>query len=180
MKEKYLQIIIVLFFLFGTILCSYSQSIENKGKKTHSPRKATIFSTIVPGLGQAYNKKYWKIPVIYAGIGAFAYLSIDNNNEFNRFKTAYKQRIDGETDEFYGILNDQALLNEMDRWRKFRDYCIVGGLVFYILQIVDANVDANLYDFDVSDDLSLRILPDFRSNYGYNTPTLELKIVKKF
>lgn len=165
----------------------YSQELVGKEVGTkeefeflHSPRKASIYSAVLPGLGQAYNQKYWKIPIVYVGLGAFSYLAIDNHNEFNRFKNAYMQRADGEQDEFYGILNEQALINEMDRWRKFRDYNIIGIVAIYVLQIVDANVDAHLYNFDVSDDLSFRFAPGIINKEVLPRPGLEFKFVMRF
>jgi len=125
----------------------------------HSPRKATIMSAVLPGLGQIYNRKIWKVPIVYAGLGGFGYFAYYNQSQFNRFKTAYISRQNGGTDEFSGLLSNQGLLNEMDRFRRYRDICALGFLAFYALQIVDANVDANLFDFDVSDDLSINFHP---------------------
>jgi len=183
MNHVKIYIIIIILLITGVTVSGQSTQEEQNPYKdyfTHSPRKASIYSAILPGLGQAYNKKYWKIPVVYTGIGAFTYLALDNNKEFNRYKNAYIQRTEGLQDEFLGTLNDQALLNEMDRWRKFRDYCIIGVTVIYVLQIVDANVDANLYNFDVSDDLSLRLAPSFNNNTLDNKPNLSLKLVMTF
>ncbi len=179
MNHSKLYIIIILLFA-GLAVFAQEEQDPYKDYFTHSPRKASIYSAIVPGWGQAYNKKYWKIPVIYAGIGSFTYIALDNHKEFNRFKNAYLLRADGGQDEFFGILNEQALINEMDRWRKFRDYCIIGAVVVYVLQIVDANVDANLYNFDVSDDLSLRFAPEINNNLIVNKPNLSLKFVMTF
>ncbi len=143
-------------------------------KSEHSPRKATIYSAAVPGLGQFYNKKYWKIPIVYVGIGAFTYLAIDNQQEFSRFKTARLLRVDSLPDEFTtaeGVqtYNNTALENNMDKYRRQRDLNIIGAFVIYAIQIVDANVDANLFDFDIGDDLSLKILP--QTNYNQFTRT---------
>jgi hypothetical protein len=134
-----------------------SESVVIKEKKAKSPRKASLYSAVLPGAGQIYNGKYWKAPIVWAGIGTFAYLATDNQAKFMRFKDAYLVRQDGGIDEFYDILTPEALINEMDRYRRFRDLNIIGATLFYIIQIVDANVDAALYDFDVSDDISLRI-----------------------
>lgn len=179
-KPFYLFMIISFFLLYSNVV--KGQNATDTVEFEHSPRKASIYSTVLPGLGQAYNEKYWKIPIIYAGIGVSTYLAIDNNNEFNRFRDAYIQRADGEQDEFAGILNEQALINEMDRWRKMRDYSIIGIAVIYILQIVDANVDANLYNFDVSDDLSLRFEPSIIQNSMViqPKPSMDVKLVLRF
>jgi len=150
--------------------------------KKHSPKTATILSACVPGLGQIYNKKYWKPPVIYAGIAAFAYFAIDNNNEYLMYKHAYKYRTDADTatiDKFVNILTTEALLSEKDRWRKYRDICIIGVSALYILNIIDANVDANLFNYDISDDLTLRIEPILNSYSTYNK-SFGFKIFLKF
>lgn len=143
----------------------------NQAKKTadsldvlnHSPRKATIYSTILPGLGQAYNKKYWKIPIVYAGFGAMAYFFVNNNNKYQGFKKALILRNDGDesTVDAYATQypNQSSLVEYKDYYRRNRDLSVIGFSLFYILNIVDANVDANLYYFDVSDDLSLQWAP---------------------
>jgi len=158
----------------------FSQSAENDNTAIHSPRKATIFSAVLPGLGQAYNKKYWKIPIVYVGIGAFTYLAYDNQVEFNRYKNAYLIRQDGGTDEFYGTYNNQALINSMDLYRKQRDLCIIGAALFYAIQIVDANVDANLFDFDISDDLSMRLTPATFNQVYMRTPAMGISCTIQF
>ncbi|PLX07147.1 MAG: hypothetical protein C0596_12190 [Marinilabiliales bacterium] len=154
---------------------SFAQEKETKPIEEHSPRKATIYSAVLPGAGQFYNKKYWKIPIVYGGMGAFTYLAIQNQSEFNRYKTAILQREAGEVDEFTDvngneIYNETALLNYMDKFRKNRDLNIIGVAVVYAIQIVDANVDANLFDFDISDDLSIRFFPQTMNNYYTRTP----------
>lgn len=126
---------------------------------THSELKASIYSAVVPGMGQVYNRKIWKLPIIYAGIGSLGYFAYDNHQEFLRFRKAYFDRQDDLGDEFEGILSDDALINEMDRFRRYRDLNLIAAFLVYVLQILDANVDASLYDFDVSDDLSLKIAP---------------------
>ena len=170
MRTIYKIAIFIIIFLLNSNLKSYSQS--NTDTVFHSPKRATIYSTILPGFGQYYNQKYWKIPVVYIGIGTLTYFIIDNHKEFNRFKTAYQLRINGGEDEFLGLYNEQALLNEMNRWRTFRDYCIVGTALIYILQIIDANVDAHLFDFDVGDNLTIKLMPNQINNNPFSMPTV--------
>ena len=139
-----------------------ADSLKNADIRNHSARKAALFSTVVPGLGQAYNKKYWKIPVVYAGFGAMAYLFSINNSSYNKFKKALIQRYDGDSttiDNYQGQYNDQSLIEYQDYYRRNRDLSVIGFALFYVLNIVDASVDANLYYFDVSDDLSLQWSP---------------------
>ncbi len=158
---------------------------QSESKPEHSPRKASIYSAALPGLGQFYNKKYWKIPIVYSGIGAFTYLAINNQQEFNRYRTAMLQRESGDIDEFTDasgveIYNETALINNMDKYRRYRDLNIIGAFAIYVIQIVDANVDANLFDFDIGDDLSLRILPQTINNPYTRTPVTGIGCSIKF
>lgn len=122
-----------------------------------SPSKAAFYSAILPGLGQAYNKKYWKIPLVYAAIGTGIYFYVDNNKKYNQYRTAYKRRLAGLDDEFAGIVTDQdALVEAQEFYQRNRDLSLLLTVVAYVLNIVDANVDAHLLQFNVSDDLSLR------------------------
>lgn len=171
--------ILIAILAFSWQFCS-AQNVANKPGQLHSPRKATIYSAVLPGLGQFYNKKYWKIPIVYVGMGSFTYLAMQNQQEFNRYRTAMLLREDEQEDEFADIYNDQALLNFMDNYRKNRDLCIIGTVVFYAIQIVDANVDANLFDFDISDDLSLRIIPQPVNNQFTRTPIPGIACTIKF
>ena len=96
-----------------------------------------------------------------------------------RFRNAYLLRQDGGVDEFYDILSKEGLVNEMDRYRRYRDLNIIGAALFYVLQIIDANVDASLSDFDVSDDLSLRF--GISNYYQYSpAPPVGLSLSLKF
>ena len=140
-----------------------------ENEKTHSPKKATLLA-LVPGAGQAYNRKYWKMPIVYATMGTCIYFSISNQKQFKRFKNAYMQRDKGEHDEFYGVLSQEAILNNMDRNRKIRDYTLAGAVLIYALQIVDANVDAHLFHFDVGDNLSAHFYPQTFTPIYTRTP----------
>jgi len=116
-------------------------------------------------LGQAYNKKYWKIPIVYAGIGTLAYLSIRNNNYYQDFKTAYKNLYDTNPNGYYYMYNTSFTLSGLEAgknyYRRYRDMYAIFTVGVYVLNIVDAAVDGYLYDFDISDDLSLKIQPEF-------------------
>jgi hypothetical protein len=144
-----------------------------------APSKAAFYSAVVPGLGQAYNKKYWKIPIIYAGIGTGIYFYNQNTKDYNRFRDAYKRRLAGfEDDEFQGISTDR-LLDAQKTASRNRDVSIIISIAFYVLNIIDANVDAHLRQYNISDDLSL--LPDInmdsldkQANYGLSF-TINLK-----
>jgi len=142
-----------------------------------APQKAAFYSAVLPGLGQAYNKKYWKIPIIYAGMGAGVYFYLQNDQDYNRFRSAYKRRLAGFTDdEFYGdneepIISSQRLIDAQKTAQKNKDISIIVSLVFYLLNIIDANVDSHFRQFNVNNDLSLKPKLNFnpvnaQSNYG--------------
>lgn len=120
------------------------------------PAKAAFYSAVIPGLGQIYNGKYWKLPLVYAALGTTAYFYIDNNNQYNTYRNAFKQRLTGQEDEFFGILTDQNLIDAQKLFRKNRDLSLLLVIGAYILNIVDANVDAHLQQFNVNDKLSLK------------------------
>lgn len=141
---------------------SYAQHQPDSLSLLHSPRKASVMSAILPGAGQAYNKKYWKIPVIYAGFGVLGYFVTTNNRDYKVYKEAYRLRLDGDPntiDKFVDVYADQDLVTLKDFYRRNRDLSIIGISVLYILNIVDASVDAHLFHFNVTDDLSMRLEP---------------------
>lgn len=121
-----------------------------------APARAAFYSAIVPGLGQAYNKRYWKIPIVYAAIGTGVYFYTDNNKEYHRYRDAYKQRLKGLDDEFKGQYSDATLINAQRTFQRNRDLSLIISVGLYVLNIVDANVDAHLQQFNVNDDLSIR------------------------
>jgi hypothetical protein len=129
----------------------------------HSVRKAAIFSAVLPGLGQAYNKKYWKIPVIYAGFTVIGYFVVKNSNEYADFKEAYIYVANGDTTEInnpYVTKYNQSQLKEaMDYYRRNRDLAYIIGALWYTLNILEAYVDAHFFDYDISDDLSMHVSP---------------------
>jgi hypothetical protein len=133
------------------------------GTKKHSAKRATIYSAILPGSGQAYNKKYWKIPLVYAGIGTISYFIVSNHKHYVEAREAYdyvsneyEYPIDNELVDKY---DEADLLEIRDYYRRNVELSwIVMGL-WYILNIIDANVDAHFFDYDISDNLSMRIQP---------------------
>jgi hypothetical protein len=149
----------------------------------HSPKKAGLYSTFLPGLGQVYNKKYWKVPIIYAGLIGLGYNIGYNQSEFKAFREEYIYRVNNNgkkqnlTHPYISITPTQNLPILQDSYRKNRDLFIIGTMAFYVLNIIDATVDAHLFNFDVSDDLSLNVSPDV--NYCFasrqSVPSLSLK-----
>lgn len=154
------------------------QRIPEKEEEVHSPKKATIYSAILPGLGQAYNKKYWKIPIIYIGFGTIAYFIDWHNSNYQLFKVGYDHLTDDdpETEDYlkieairrsnYDLDNPNdfsnlktAMEKQQDYYRRNRDLLIISFAAFYGLNIIDASVDAHLFDFDISDDLTMNWQP---------------------
>lgn len=122
-----------------------------------SPSKAAFYSAILPGLGQAYNGKYWKIPIVYAAIGTGIYFYIDNNKQYNRVRDAYKRRLAGfSDDEFQNRLTDDGLREAQKNYRRNKELSLLVTFGLYALNIIDANVDAHLLQYNINDDLSLR------------------------
>ena len=126
------------------------------------PSKAAFYSALLPGMGQIYNKDYWKVPIVYAAIGTSAYCYVKNNNEYHRYRDAYKRRLAGfNDDEFQGerYLDDQRLIDAQKVFQRNRDLSLILTIGFYVLNIVEANVSAHLKQFNVSSDLTIN--PDW-------------------
>lgn len=144
----------------------------------HDPTKAALLSAAIPGLGQAYNKKYWKIPLVWLGLGAFGYFIIWNNDQYQFYRRNLIYEIEqdpdypNETD-----LSQATLKSARDQYRRNRDQLALFGILFYFVQIVDAHVDAHLIEFDVNQDLSVRFEPSY---IPFNTGGSQLGMSIKF
>ena len=131
-------------------------------QERHSAKKATILSAIIPGAGQIYNRKYWKAPIVWGGLGVSIYFIQENNREYQRYKDAYIAVTDNDpntVDEFNGRYGSDQLLDVTDTYRKWRDLSYICLGAVYMLNIIDASVDANFVRFDVSSDLSMSVGP---------------------
>ncbi|KRD07373.1 hypothetical protein ASE21_17935 [Flavobacterium sp. Root901] len=171
----------ILFFLIGTVslFAQVKKDTVLVVKDTSAlqeidpltPAKAAFYSAILPGLGQAYNKKYWKIPLVYGAIGTSLYFYIDNNKKYHDYRDAYKRRLEGYNDDKYEYLDDSRLIAGQKFYQRNRDLSALFVVGFYVLNIIDANVDAALIQFNVNERLSLRpeIYPadvTFKPNVG--------------
>ncbi|WP_300978706.1 DUF5683 domain-containing protein [Flavobacterium sp.] len=177
---KFLTTCILSFFLGNGFVFAQGKKTEGLVAKDTvqsndidplTPAKAAFYSAILPGLGQAYNKKYWKIPLVYAGIGTSLYFYIDNNRKYNQYRDAYKRRLEGYTDDQFSYLDNSRLIAGQKFYQRNRDLSALVTVGFYVLNIIDANVDAALIQFNVNENLSLRpeIYPNdvtFRPNVG--------------
>ena len=156
MKNK--VTLLSLFFL--VYFTSYSQENELKFDELDptAPSKAAFYSAVIPGLGQGFNKKYWKIPIVYAAIGSSAYLYDFNNKKYWDYRNAYKSRKAGYKNDPYQnlILDDDRLLDGADFHKKNRDLSMVFIVGFYILNILDANIDAHLKQYNVNESLTIK------------------------
>ncbi|MCF8276440.1 MAG: hypothetical protein K9J17_06880 [Flavobacteriales bacterium] len=142
--------------------------------KKHSPVRASIMSTALPGLGQVYNGKWWKVPIIYGAFGGLIYSSVFNDMKCRTYRTAYLIRVDGDPntkDEFVGVYSDANLRELVDFYKRNRDLSLIFTGVIYALNIIDATVDAHLKGFDVSDDLTLKVRPAMQLIGPEFTPT---------
>ena len=157
----------------------------------HDPKKATLRSLILPGWGQAYNREYWKIPIVYGALGTVAGFYIYNNSWYKKTKKAFEIRVSEDTANFKLIdprlepLSAQSLQVYRNAFRRDRDYSALYFIITWGLNIVDATVFGHLKDFNVSDDLSFKVHPVFRSNgnagvslvLGYKSPSKRLAAV---
>ena len=146
-----------------TLAISAEESATVVDTLAHDPHKAALYSAILPGLGQIYNKKYWKVPIIYAGFGTLIYFIDHNNRYYKDLKQGlihYGDTINPYTLKYFNfVLTEEQLKNGKDIYKRWRDLSIILTGGFYILQIIDATVDAYLFDWDVGEDISLRIEP---------------------
>ncbi len=130
--------------------------------KKKNPTRAALLSAILPGAGQAYNEKYWKIPIVYFVMGGLVYWADYNNKQYKRYLNAYVALTDDDKntiDEFNGAVSSDNLLHYKNSFRRNRDISYIFIGVAYLLNIVDASVDAHFSDYDVGEDLSLRVKP---------------------
>ncbi|MES2778272.1 MAG: DUF5683 domain-containing protein [Bacteroidota bacterium] len=157
---------------------------DSIGPRKHSPKTATLLSLCLPGAGQVYNRKnwWWKVPVIYGGGAALVYGAVFYNTNYKDFSSAYKHRV-LYPDELIGdprFDRDPVTLRSIrDSYREARDQCYIGLGVLYALQIVDAAVEAHFFDFNVSEDLSLNIQPQFVMNGPMNYSGVQLTLKLK-
>lgn len=185
MNLKYLLSALV-FFMVTTLVVAQKDSLQIKTnqdtivetKKDYkeynplAPAKAAFYSAILPGLGQAYNGKYWKIPIAYAGLGVGIYFYLDNDKQYDRYRNAYKRRLAGFTDdEFYvNQTNPRVTTDGLIRAQKFyqrnKEVSLLVTAGIYILNIIDANVDAHLQQFNVSEDLTFKPAVNFDEYSG--------------
>jgi hypothetical protein len=196
MKKNFLTALIFLLFIsaknFAQVrsVDSISTKRETKDsviKKPHSPKVAAIRSAIFPGLGQIYNKKYWKLPIVYGLLGVTGGIFIFNLNNYRDTRFAYQAKYKAslapplrDSTDYFRIRSDllplslESLRFYRDQYRRDIDYSALLFLLCWGLNVVDAAVDAHLQSFDVSPNLSLKIKPGHSDMAGTNGLSLIL------
>ena len=151
------------------------QALENIKTDPLRPARSAFYSAVLPGLGQAYNKKYWKIPIVYGAIGTALYFYFDDDQIYDRYRYAYKRRLAGFTDdEFYGpnevpFISQDALIRAQRALKRNKEVSMLITVGMYVLNIIDANVDAHLLQYNIDDNLSFQPFIDFNNlDYNYN------------
>lgn len=197
MKQFVILIVGCIFFALPTVSAQRLkgdtiQVVKEKNVRVVSPKKAAMLSAVFPGLGQIYNRKYWKLPILYGGIGAMIYGLTWNNKTYVEYRNAYvdwsyersgvpnnqryldiisidtqERLLSGEIDSDWFL---QQLESKKNAYRRDRDLLIFGMIAIYIVNILDASVDAHLSDFDIGEDLSMKVSPSVINipNGNYN------------
>lgn len=161
------KLFVCILFLCGLLGLSAQETSDEKSLPNQtmmlraqdplSPSRAAFYSAVVPGLGQIYNKKYWKLPVVYGGMGASVYFYFNNQRKYNLFRDEYKKRLLGihdTSDPLFGRLDNDRIIRAQRYYQRNRDLAMVITIGLYALNIIDANVDAHLQQFNVDDDLT--------------------------
>lgn len=190
-RIKYLRFFVILALFFGSQKIGFNQTAENTKSNVvppshryftgHNPVKAMWMSAALPGLGQYYNRKYWKIPIVYSGFATLAYFSILNKQQYIKYRDAYATKISLSGELANDPLIDNYSSSQLLSLREYYqgnlelNYILFGA--FYLLQIVDATVDAHFYDFDINENLSIGIDPILYQNKNqiYAAPGLQLR-----
>lgn len=188
------RLLISSLFLLIFTLQSHSQkdSVNVQAKKNLrlnkynalSPSKAAFYSAIFPGMGQIYNKKYWKAPIVWAAMGTSTSIYLFNNSEYKRYRRAFRQREAGLQDEFtldggLELISRDGLISAQRTLRNNRDLSLISTVLIYVLQIVEASVNAHLLQFDTGQNLSVKpmMIPD---PIRIEAPTVGLKLNYSF
>lgn len=155
-----------------------SGGIETFRSKSHlDPDKAAVYAAIFPGLGQMYNKQYWKLPIVYGGAIVIGHFIKYNNDYYNAFRNAWL----AETDDDENTVNpfprfgSSALQTNAERFKRDRDFMIIIGVAYYLLTIVEAHVAAHMIEFDINDELA--ILPSYQPQTQYSVRNVGLSVV---
>ena len=164
-----IKYIFISFFLTFTTICGAQESLIKV------PKRAGMYSAIIPGAGQVYAKKYWKVPIIYAGLITSAYYFKENHDLYDLYKSTYINRVNGNTSDNLDYSNTD-LITLTEHSRRNREVSALLFTLTYILNIVDASVSAHLFDYDVTEDISLHFQPVYMVKENANGLSLSIKL----
>lgn len=173
-------------FLFpaSSVKAQVKEKDDKKEVKPHSPTRAAVYSAVLPGLGQGYNKKYWKIPIVYAGFGVITYFIVTNTREYKKYKEAYTYTASGDSsgidNDYVGKYDEQQLLDGKNYYKRNMELSYIIGGLWYLLNIIDASVDAHFFDYDISDDLTIRVDPVMLRRHDDYRPVSGLRLTVNF
>ena len=148
--------------------------------KHPDPGKATVYSILFPGMGQIYNGEYWKIPIYWGAIAGGVYFYSDNKRNYERYKWIYDQASSTDPDVEKPPVSAENALYYRDMYRRYRDYSILATALFYVIQVVDANVFAYMQDFEIDDDITLRVEPTVITPDYAQAPGMGLGLTLRF
>jgi hypothetical protein len=180
-KRVFFTVVCMAFFLPATAFADSGNTDSLSQVAKRRANKAALMSAILPGSGQVMNKKYWKVPIIYGGGFAIAYFVKTNNDEYHNFQDAliYRSDNDPATVDDYPFFTADDLKTRRDYYRRNRDLSYIFAGLLYTLNIIDAYVDSQLMDFDVSDNLSLKLNPVIETGMAYQ-PVPSLNLILNF
>lgn len=195
--QRLIYILCTFLFLISFQVVAQKDSISTLSKKQKkelkrlqrainplSPSKAAFYSAIIPGGGQAYNRKYWKVPFAWAAVGVPTYFYLDNNSEYKRYRRAFKLRRAGLQDEFTldngeELISEEGLVRAQKTLKNNRDLSLLFTVLGYVFQIVEASVNAHLLQFNTNDNLTFRPVI-LNQEYQLDTPKLGVHLAFKF
>jgi hypothetical protein len=155
-------------------------TISFQSEQRPDPGKATVYSILCPGLGQIYNGEYWKVPLYLGAIAGGVYFYTDNKRNYERYRWIYQQATSDDPEVEKPPQTAEQALYYRDLYRRYRDYSILAIALFYVVQVVDANVFAYMQDFELDDDITLRMEPTVISPDYAQAPSLGVGLTLRF
>lgn len=182
-----MKIYLFIFLQFSAILTFAQQDtavIVNPGHmslaegeeiRTKNPMLASLYSSVLPGLGQFYNEQYWKVPIVLGAVGTGIGVTIFYNNRHLHYRNAYVSELNNQPHEYSGIYSREVLARIQDEQRRNRDYAIAASILIYALGVLDATVDAHLYDIRRDRELSVEPVAMMLPNENFTVPGVALR-----
>ena len=174
MKQSIRNLSVIKHIFFACLLF-FASTIIAQESVVKIPKRAGLYSAILPGAGQVYTKKYWKVPIIYAGLITSAYYIKESHDFYQNYKNTYLNRINGDRSDDIDY-SDSQLIEAIELTRRNRDVSALLFTLTYVLNIVDASVSAHLFDYDVSEDISLHIQPIYMAKENASGLSLSIKL----